>query len=57
MSGISSVFSFKHISHSPHGTLSRGFKQLTSLANIFAIVVLPVPLVPQKDKHDQSYYF
>ena len=36
-----------HISHSLHGSPSCGFKQFTALANTFADVVFPVPLVPQ----------
>ena len=37
-----------HAGHSPHGLPLTGCSQLTALANIFATLVLPVPLVPQK---------
>ena len=36
-----------HVGHSLQGLPSTGFSQLTALAKIFAILVFPVPLVPQ----------
>ena len=50
ISTISMILSFNvstHISHSLHGSSLIGFRQLTALANIFAVDVLPVPLVPE----------
>jgi len=38
----------RHVSHSLQGLPSTGCSQLTALAKIFATLVLPVPLVPQK---------
>ena len=37
-----------HMGHSPQGLPSLGDSQFTAFANIFATVVFPVHLVPQK---------
>lgn len=42
------LFIPEHISHSLHGFPSIGFKQFIAFANILAVDVLPVPLVPEK---------
>jgi len=36
-----------HTEHSPQGFPLAGLSQLTAFAKIFAMVVFPVPLVPQ----------
>ena len=37
----------RHVAHSPQGLPSTGFSQLTAFARILAMVVFPVPRVPQ----------
>ena len=48
MSAAFASDSARQARHSPHGSPSCGFSQLTARARILAVLVLPVPRGPQK---------